>query len=262
MLLGTFYEDNICLSTILNTLNSRYCKNIYSKAGSACSERKMLHVSQVDVCEIAQENLANKCYCSLSSGAKISVAPYKISFTHQLYIFSTITQSSTACRGDCTKLRQCRYYPEPHLTQPVWSGQLKLSRITSSGRLLYQRLLHHGHLASCTSLQGPLQGSFTKLLIRGRFSQPHFVCMQPLRDYQCRQPLSQLVLAHSSPSGRFIPGKIADFLGLLDHACTLLKINITKGLYLCYHLQKTEPLYHIYNPFQKHSKFENLNFSI
>jgi hypothetical protein len=54
---------------------------------------------------------------------------------------------------------------------------------------------------------------------------------------------------HSSPSGRFWPGKIADFLGLLDHACTLLKRNITKGVYLCYPLQKTEPIYHIYNPF-------------
>ncbi len=70
------------------------------------------------------------------------------------------------------------------------------------------------------------------------------------------------VLAHSSPSGRFRPGKFADFLGLLDHVCTLLKINTTNGLYLCYPLQKPEPLYHIYNPFKKRSKFENLNFSI
>jgi hypothetical protein len=69
-------------------------------------------------------------------------------------------------------------------------------------------------------------------------------------------------LTHSSPSGRFRPAKIADFLGLLDHVCTLLKIYTTNGVYLCYPPQKTEPLYHIYNPFKKHLKFENLNFSI
>ncbi len=56
-------------------------------------------------------------------------------------------------------------------------------------------------------------------------------------------------ITHSSSSGRFRPAKIADFLGLLDHVCTLLEIYTTTGLYLCYPLQKTEPLYHIYNPF-------------
>ncbi len=58
-----------------------------------------------------------------------------------------------------------------------------------------------------------------------------------------------LELTHPSPSGRFRPGKIADFLGLLDHVCTVWKINTTNGLYLCYPCQKTEPIYHIYNPF-------------
>ncbi len=43
-----------------------------------------------------------------------------------------------------------------------------------------------------------------------------------------------VVLTHSSLSGRFRPAKIADFLGLLDHVCTLLKIYTTNGLYLCY----------------------------
>ncbi len=38
------------------------------------------------------------------------------------------------------------------------------------------------------------------------------------------------ILTHSSPSGRFRPGKIADFLGLLDHVCTLLKIYTTMYL--------------------------------
>ncbi len=52
-------------------------------------------------------------------------------------------------------------------------------------------------------------------------------------------PLTFLAyLSHSSRSGRFRPGKFADFLGLLDHAFTLLKINTTNGLYLCYPLQK------------------------
>jgi hypothetical protein len=38
---------------------------------------------------------------------------------------------------------------------------------------------------------------------------------------------------HSSPSGRFRPGKIADILGLVDHVCTLLKVNTAIGWHLC-----------------------------
>jgi hypothetical protein len=56
------------------------------------------------------------------------------------------------------------------------------------------------------------------------------------------------VLTHSSPSSRFRTGKIADFYGLLDHVCALLKVNTLNDLYLCFRLQKTKHLYHIYNP--------------
>jgi hypothetical protein len=62
------------------------------------------------------------------------------------------------------------------------------------------------------------------------------------------EPTSAL-LAHSSPSGRFWPDKIADFLSLVNHVCALLKVDTAIGLYLCYQLKKTEQLYHIYNSF-------------
>ncbi len=45
--------------------------------------------------------------------------------------------------------------------------------------------------------------------------------------------MTNLVLTHSSHDWAKLP-----FLGLLDHVCTLIKINTTNGLYLCYPLQK------------------------
>ncbi len=71
----------------------------------------------------------------------------------------------------------------------------------------------------------------------------------PLSSYLYVMQRELCKLTHSSPSGRFRPGKIADFSGLVDHVCALLKIDIAIGLYLCSLLQKTEPIYHIYNSF-------------
>jgi hypothetical protein len=41
--------------------------------------------------------------------------------------------------------------------------------------------------------------------------------------------LKQIILNHSSPSGRFRPVKIANFLGRLDHVCALIKVNLPNG---------------------------------
>jgi hypothetical protein len=49
----------------------------------------------------------------------------------------------------------------------------------------------------------------------------HIVEKQGAAEYMCGS-----LLTHSSPSSHFRPGKIADFLGLLDHVCTLI-INTT-----------------------------------
>jgi hypothetical protein len=81
------------------------------------------------------------------------------------------------------------------------------------------------------------KGSVPEAYFTFLFSPQLFSC---IKHYAlCQQQRS---LTHSSPSGRFRPDKIADFLSLLNQVCALLKVDTAIGLYLCFQLQKTEPL--------------------
>jgi hypothetical protein len=53
------------------------------------------------------------------------------------------------------------------------------------------------------------------------------------------------ILTHSSPSSRFRPDKIADFLSLLNHVCALLKEDTAIGLYLLSAPKNRNSLAHI-----------------
>jgi hypothetical protein len=63
--------------------------------------------------------------------------------------------------------------------------------------------------------------------------------IKDIKIFECLNPFF--------PFRSFSTSKIADVLGLVDHVCALLKIDTAIGLYLCSLLQKTEPIYHIYN---------------
>jgi hypothetical protein len=120
--------------------------------------------------------------------------------------------------------------------------------------------------ASC-SLQGlfPASQRRSKLLSPVESLQCHFihamshwssglpVCflsqgirVQIPRGYLCETGILLLALScyslvkltHSSPSDRFRPDKIANFLSLSNHVCALLKVDTAIGLYLCFQLQK------------------------